>query len=81
MSEQTPGRELPKEYREIAVELVRNQGWRYRYGKSPHAAPGRQDQVPLIVPTTPSEHRSFKNFVTDVRRRGGIWPPKGSGRR
>jgi hypothetical protein len=26
MTEQAPGRELPKEYREIAVELVRNQG-------------------------------------------------------
>jgi hypothetical protein len=39
MNEQTPGRELPKEYREIAVELVRNQGWRYRYGKSPTLHP------------------------------------------
>jgi hypothetical protein len=82
MNEQVPGRELPKEYREIAVDLVRNQGWRYRYGKGhPTLYPADKTQVPLIVPTTPSDNRSFKNFVADVRRRGGIWPPKGSGRR
>jgi len=28
----------------------------------------------LTVPTTPSDVRGFKNWVSEVRRRGGVWP-------
>jgi hypothetical protein len=27
-----PGKELPKDYRDVAIELVDNQGWRYDAG-------------------------------------------------
>jgi hypothetical protein len=67
-----PGRELPKDYRRIAEELVNNQGWRYEHGKK-HATlyPADRTKGPIIVPTSPSDARSFKNFVATVRRAGG----------
>jgi hypothetical protein len=77
MSER-PGRELPKEFRAVAVELVRNQGWRYRHSPGRHGMlyPADPAAPTLGMPTTPSEVRGFRNFVSEVRRRGGAWPPK-----
>jgi hypothetical protein len=81
-ADQRPGKELPKDIREIAVELVANQGWRYRYnGKHGMLYPADRSRPALAVPTTPSEYRGFKNPIADVRRRGGAWPPpRGKGR-
>lgn len=74
-----PGRELPKEYREIALELVTNQGWRYRWqgrhGGHPQLIPADSTKPILGVPTTPSDKRAIRNFATAVRQRGGKWPP------
>lgn len=75
----TPGRELPKEYREVAVELVSNQGWRYEAGKNrgghPMLFPSDQAQRPLAIPTTPGGgERGFKNWIAQVRKRNGVWP-------
>jgi hypothetical protein len=68
----TPGRELPKEWRAVATELVRNQGWRYEYGKN-HAKlyPADKSKSPITFATTASDHRAFKNFVAACRRAGG----------
>jgi hypothetical protein len=75
-----PGRELPKEYREVADELSSNQGWRYdsgaKRGGHPILFPPDRTQPQLSVPTTPSDRRSFDNWLADVRRRGGLWPPR-----
>jgi hypothetical protein len=72
-----PGRELPREYREIATDLVVQQGWRYRTGgRHPKLYPADRSQPILTVPTTPSDQRSLRNFIADVRRRGGVWPRK-----
>lgn len=79
MSTDRPGREIPKEYREVITELVSNQGWRYRYrkgGRHPMLYPADRSKSPMTVPTTPSEQRSFANFLAEVRRAGGIWPPQ-----
>ena len=74
--DERPGREISKEYREIAQHLVDAQGWRYRTGKRhPKLYPAEPTQSPIPVPTTPSDRRSLKNFVSQVRRAGGIWPP------
>lgn len=79
MSER-PGREIPKEYRAVALHLVTAQGWRYRVGKGhPQLLPVDRSQAPLAVPTTPSASpRALLNFLGEVRRRGGIWPPSAS---
>jgi hypothetical protein len=30
----------------------------------------------MVVPTTPSRSpRAFKNWLADIRQRGGKWPP------
>ncbi len=75
----TPGRELAQaNFREVAQELVNNQGWRYDVGRKrgghPTLYPVDPAQAPLSVPTTPSDHRAFRNWLSDVRRRGGMWP-------
>lgn len=76
-----PGRELPKDFRIIALELTGNQGWRYRINRG-HGMlyPADPAQPVLIVPTTPSDHRALRNFIADVRRRGGQWPVDRKGR-
>lgn len=76
-----PGKEIPKEYREVATDLVRSQGWRYDAGSSrgghPMLFPADKAQRPLAVPTSPSDHRSFRNWVSAVRQRGGFVKRKG----
>lgn len=79
----TPGRELPKDYRAVAAELVSNQGWGYNAGSGrgghPMLFPADKAKSPLAVPTTPGGGtRGFKNWVSQVRQRGGIWPPRRS---
>lgn len=76
-----PGDEIPKEYREVVLELVRNQGWRYdknsKQGGHPRLFPPDQRHRQLAVPTTPGDSaHGFKNWVAQVRRSGGIWPVK-----
>ncbi|HET9893725.1 MAG TPA: hypothetical protein VFQ44_02080 [Streptosporangiaceae bacterium] len=67
-----PGSELPKDYRKIAADLVANQGWGYKHGGK-HATlyPADKTKSPVIVPTTPGDHRALKNFIAAVRQRGG----------
>lgn len=75
--DQRPGRELPKEYREIVHDLVTSQGWRYQYrpgSRHPKLFPADRTQPPITVPTTPSEQRALRNFIAQVRRAGGLWP-------
>ena len=77
------GRELPKEYREIVAELVANQGWRYdsrRGGGHPCIYPADVTKPMLVIPTTPGDRRGIRNFIADVRRRGGVWPVPRGGR-
>jgi hypothetical protein len=72
-----PGNEIPKEYRVIVDELVSNQGWRYDNTGAGHPKlyPADPAMRVIPVPTTPGSQRSLKNFVGQVRRSGGIWPP------
>lgn len=75
-----PGREIPKEYREVVEHLVRQQGWRYRTGgRHSMLFPADPEQRPMAVPGTPGDNRAFRNWLSDVRRRGGKWPPERKG--
>jgi predicted RNA binding protein YcfA (HicA-like mRNA interferase family) len=64
------------------VELVGNQGWRYsrHHGRHPVLYPADRTAAPVTVPTTPGDNRAFKNWVSEVRRKGGIWPPPRKGK-
>lgn len=72
-----PGKELPKDYRVVALELVDNQGWRYERGRSGHPKLYSPDRTksPVVLSGTPGDRRDFRNTVAEIRRRGGVWPP------
>ena len=70
------GNEVPKEYRIIVNELVDNQGWRYDNSGQGYPKLYAPSGARMIsVPKTPSDQRSLRNFIAQVRRAGGIWPP------
>ncbi len=74
----TPGREIPKEYRKVAAHLVSVQGWRYDCTRKGHPMlfPPNQSWQGIPVPTTPSSSpRAWKNWLSQIRRAGGVWPP------
>jgi hypothetical protein len=75
-SDKMPGREIPPDYREVATELVRNQGWRYVLGgRHPVLFPPDRTKRSVTIAGSPGDKRGFRNFVAEVRRQGGVWPP------
>jgi hypothetical protein len=72
MDTDRPGREIPKEYRQIVAALI-DQGWRYdASGKGhPKLYPADRTQQAIAVPGTPGDRRSMLNFRAQVRRAGG----------
>ena len=73
-----PGREVPKDYREVIAYLIDSQGWTYRKprgGGYPQLRPADPVHPPIKVPKTPSSQRTFSNWLADIRRKGGHWPP------
>ncbi len=74
-----PGREVSKEHRRVIEYLVDSQGWRYELpsgGGYPRLYPADVTQSPIRVPKTGrSRGHAFSNWIADIRRRGGQWPP------
>ena len=74
-----PGQEIPKEFRQVAQELFDNQGWGYDAGRArgghPTLYPADKTKGQVQVPTTPGDRRSFANWIAQIRRAGGVWPP------
>jgi hypothetical protein len=72
----TVGNEIPKEYAEIVRALTTSQGWRYSNKGAGHPKlwPPDPSMLMIPVPTTPSDQRGLRNFISQVRRAGGIWP-------
>lgn len=78
MDAERPGREIPKEYREVVTYLIDSQGWAYRKacgGGYPRLVPADRAQPPSKVPKTPSSNRTYGNWLAEIRRKGGQWPP------
>ena len=74
-----PGNEIDKDYREVAEDLVDNQGWRYKLPKGrgyPRLLPPDKSKPIIRVPKTGHTrgHR-FGNWLGEIRRAGGRWPP------
>jgi|CZKW01.1.fsa_nt_gi hypothetical protein len=78
-----PGPEIPAAFREIAAELVGNQGWRYGggNGSSPVLYAAGQSLSAVRIPaSSAASQRTVRNWVAQIRRAGGIWPaPERSG--
>ncbi len=74
-----PGQEVSKEHREVITYLIDSQGWAYklpRGGGYPRLLPADPDQPPIRVPKTGhTKGHAFSNWLAEVRRKGGHWPP------
>ena len=78
METDQPGREIPKEYREVVRYLIRTEGWAYQLaqgGGYPKLFPANRAYAPIRVPKTPSSQRTYSNWLAETRRSGGHWPP------
>lgn len=72
-----PGRELPKVWRDLAVQLVQHQGWTYRYkrkgGSHPRVIPP-EGGLGVALPTTVTDgdagHRAA--YLTNLKRHGAV---------
>lgn len=73
-----PGKEIPKEYREVVAHQIDRFGWRYDASRKGHPLlyPADRSMRAISVPTTPTKGpRGLRNFVARVRQAGGEWPP------
>ncbi|WP_152691021.1 hypothetical protein [Jiangella alkaliphila] len=77
MATERPGREIPKEYREVIDYQISQHGWWYEHpaNRQPRVYPADRSKPPIVLASTPSDRRALKNFVAAVRRAGGEWPP------
>lgn len=58
------------------------QGWRIREGRKHLLAFPPDPELPAVtLPSTPSDHRAWKNAIATLRRSGFQWPPPGKGKR
>lgn len=79
METDRPGDEIPKDYRRVVRYLIDNEDWVYRkpHGNGyPRLLPSDSAQKPIKVPKTPSSQRTYGNWLAEIRRKGGHWPPE-----
>ena len=73
-----PGGEVPKDYKRVIIYLIDNEGWEYRKPRGngyPQLRPADLAQPSVKVPKTPSSQRTYSNWLAEIRRKGGHWPP------
>jgi hypothetical protein len=74
-----PGPEVSKEHREVIVDLIDNQGWTYKLPRGrgyPTLNPADTTKNPIkVAKTGHSKGHAFDNWLADIRRKGGHWPP------
>lgn len=69
-----PGRRMPSRYSEMAA-LLEEHGFHLEHGgRGPHDKATHPDLpgVTLVIPRTPSDHRSYANCIAEIRRQTGI---------
>lgn len=74
-----PEGEIPKDYRKVVKYLVQSEGWTYKKPSGngyPKLRPPDATQTPIKVPKTPSSQRTYNNWLAEIRRKGGHWPPE-----
>ena len=79
MDTDRPRREVPKDYREVITYLIDNEGWTYKLPSGdgyPKLIPADSAHSPIKVPKTPSSQRTYSNWLAEIRRKGGHWPPE-----
>lgn len=69
-----PGRRMPSRYSEMA-EMLEEHGFTLEHsGRGPHDKAVHPDRpgVTIVIPRTPSDHRSYPNCIAEIRRKTGI---------
>lgn len=68
---------MKKEVKEL-VEEAQRQGWRVEIAGSGHIKlfPPDRSLSPVVLASTPSDHRWRDNAISQMRRRGFRWPPR-----
>jgi hypothetical protein len=65
----------------VILDLIDNQGWMYKLptGRGyPRLYPPDRTQGQIRVPKTGhTRGHAFDNWLAEVRRKGGQWPPEG----
>ncbi len=56
------------------VRLLVGEGWIFRWGSKHGKIRSPDGRSSVVVPSTPSDWRSSRNFLRDVRRSGGQAP-------
>ena len=58
---------------ERIIEALERQGWKVRAGgKHWMVYPADKSQSPVAFPRTPSDYRSVKNMIAELRRKGAV---------
>lgn len=60
-----------KEVKEIIAKLEK-QGWRIEDGRHFKAFPPDKLLSMVVIPKTPSDNRSLKNTISELKKRGAI---------
>ena len=79
METDRPGKEIDKEYADVVNFLIDTHGWRYRKptgGGYPQLLPADMTKPAIRVPKTGhTRGRRLDNWIGQVRRASGRWPP------
>lgn len=79
MDTDRPGGEIAKQYAEVVNYLIDHEGWRYKRpvgGGYPRLLPADRSKDGISIPKTGhTRGRRFANWIGQVRRAGGHWPP------
>jgi hypothetical protein len=74
-----PGKEIDKDYRDVVAYLIDNEGWAYKLpqgGGYPKLFSADRSKAAIKVPKTGhTRGRRFSNWIGEIRRAGGHWPP------
>jgi hypothetical protein len=73
-----PGREVSTDHRKVIRHLVDNEGWTYKLAEGngyPRLIPPGADQTIRVPKTGHSKGHAFENWLAEIRRNGGHWPP------
>ena len=79
METERPGREILPDYRKVVKYLIDSEGWGYKKpqgGGYPRLLPADLAQAPIKIPKSPSSQRTYNNWLAEIRRKGGHWPPE-----
>jgi hypothetical protein len=78
-----PGQEVSTEHRKVITHLIDNEGWAYKLPEGrgyPRLYPPSSDRSIRVPKTGRTKGHAFDNWLAEIRRNGGHWPPQRKGK-